>query len=311
MSRLAAAIGALVLLLGGFITYVNAEVLDPDRAGERAADAIVSDAGLRTAIAAKVADSVPDLPIIGGPATDSVATALANPAVADAFGDAIKVTVTDLTSDDRPDPLELNLAQVATEAVSGISSSPLDLVTDQVDSLQIDLSDINWMLDLLDLAGQLEPIGVPMIAAGVLLLLAATLLARRLADGLLAVGLSVALVACLGIVALLVCRVLVGAAFDDQVTRDAVEEIWDALGGELTTYCIIAAGVGIALAIAAWLLGRSGRPADPSPRRRTSPHAETLRPRRATDPPPPPPPPRRPDPGPLPPDQDFGRRRYR
>lgn len=306
MSRLAAAIGALVLLVGGFVTYVNAEVLDPDRAGARAADAIVSDAGLRTAIAAKVAGSVPDLPIVGGPATDSVATALANPAAADAFGDAIKVTVEDLTSDNRPDPLELNLAQVATEAVSGISSSPLDLVTDQVDSLQIDLSEVNWMLDLLDIAGQLEPIGVPLIAIGVLLLVAAALLARRLADGLLVVGVSVAVAACLGIAALVVGRVLLGAAFDDQVTRDAVEEIFDALGGELMTYCIIAVGAGLAVALGAWLLGRSARPADRVPHRRTSPHAETLRPRRR-----PPPPPPRPDPGPPPPDQDFGRRRYR
>lgn len=308
MSRLAAAIGALALLLGGFITFVNAEVLDPDRAGSRAADAIVSEAGLRTAIAAKIADSA-DLPIIGGPATDSVATALANPTAANAFGDAVKVTVTDLTSDARPDPLELNLAQVATEAVSGISSSPLDLVTSQVDSLQIDLSDVNWMLNLLDVAGQLEPIGVPLIAVSVLLLLAATLLARRLADGLLAVGVSVAVAACLGIAALITGRTLLGAAFNDQVTRDVVQETWDALGGELMTYCIIAAGAGLAVALGAWLLGRSARPADPAPHRRTSPHAETLRPRRQSPPPPPPPP--RPDPGPPPPDQDFGRRRYR
>ncbi len=310
MSRLAAAIGALVLLLGAFVTYVNAEVLDPDRAGERAADAIVEDAGLRTAIAAQVADSVPDLPIVGGPGTDAVATALANPAAAGAFGNAIKVTVEDLTSDDRPDPLELNLAEVATEAVSGVGSSPLDLITDQVDSLQIDLSEVNWMLDLLDLAGQLEPLGLPLIAIGFLLLVAAVLLARRLADGVLAVGLSIAVAGCLGIAALIVGRVLVGAGFDDQVTRDAVEQIWDALGGPLMTYCMIAAGAGFAVAVAAWLLGRSRRPADPAPRRRTSPHAETLRPRRRADPPPPPPPPPR-DPGPPPPDQDFGRRHYR
>lgn len=315
MSRLAAAIGALVLLAGGFITYVNAEVLDPDRAGARAAEAIVEDSGLRNAVAAKIVDSLPELPLVGGLGSDSVATALANPAAADAFGDAVKVAVEDLTSDQRPDPLELNLAQVATEAVSGIGSSPLDLVTDQVDSLQIDLSEVDWMLDLLDFAGQIEPLGLPLIAVGVLMLVAALLLARRFADGLLAVGLSVAVAACIGIAVLVVGRVLLGGSFDDQVTRDAVEEIWDALGGPLLIYCIIAAGAGFAVALGAWLLGRSSGPADPLPGRRTSPHAETLRPRRRDDPPPPPPPPpRRPrprDPGPLPPDQDFGRRRYR
>lgn len=307
MSRIAAAIGALCLLVGGLIYYANAELLDPDRAGERAADAIVADAGLRTAIAAKVADAVPDLPIIGGPGADAVATALANPTAAAAFGDAIKVTVEDLTSDQRPDPLELNLAQVATEAVSGIESSPLDLVTDQIDSLQIDLSEVDWMLDLLDLAGRLEPLGLPLIVVGGLLLIAALLLARRFADGLLAVGISVALAACLGIVALILARLLLGGSFDDQVTRDAVEEIYDALGGPLITYCMIAAAIGFALALAAWLLGRSAAPDVTPPRRRTSPHAETLRPRRAGDPPPPP---RPRDPGPLPPDRDFGRRHY-
>ncbi len=307
MSRLAAALGALALLAGSFITYLNAEVLDPDRAGARAADAIVADAGLRAAIAAKIAAAVPDLPVIGGLEAGAVETALANRATADAFGDAVAVTVEDLTAPDRPDPLELNLAQVATEAVSGVSSTPLDLITDQIDSLQIDLSEINWMLNLLDLAGELEPLGVPLIAAGALLLLAALLLARRFADGLFAVGLAVGFAACLGIAALLAGRILLGAAFDDQVTREAVEQTWDALGGALLTYSIIAAGAGFAVALGALLAGRS-RPADPPPGRRTSPHAATLRPRRRPDPPPPPPP--RPDPGPLPPDRDFGRRRY-
>lgn len=298
MSRFAAALGALVLLAGAFITYINREVLDPDVAGARAEEAIVDDAQLRAAIAAQITASVPDLPIIGGLSTDAVESALSAPAAADALGDSVAITVEDLTSGDRPDPLELNLAQVATEAVTGLASTPLDLVTEQFDSLQIDLSEVNYLLDLLDFVGELEPIGVPLLVIGALLLLASVLLAAGLAEGLLAAGLAVGIASCLGVALLLVGRALLGAGFDEQVTRDAVLEIWRVLGGDLTKACAIGAAAGFAVAAAAggWLLTHRSRHPDP-PRPQGRPTGTRASRRAATvirprDPGPPPPPPR-------------------
>ena len=219
------------------------------------------------------------------------ADTLATPAATEAFGEAVSNTVADLTSDNRPEPLELNLAQVGTEAVTGVSSSPLDLVTDQVDSLNVDLSEVDMLLDTLDLAGEVEPIGVPLIVIGVLLLLAALLLAPGIREGLLAAGLSVGVVGCLGIAALIIGRTLLGNAFDSETTRDAVVATWDALGGDLMTAIIVATVVGfvVALGAALALRGRGREPAmagyDPgsaAPR-----YEEPARPRRY-DPPPPP-----------------------
>ena len=345
MSKLAAALGALLLLAGTYIVYINDEVLDPDAAGQRAADAIADDPDLRAAIAPKIDDALPDLPdlpIVGGVSTGSLEDALGDPAPAEAFGDAVAVAVEDLTSDNRPDPLEINLAQVATEAATGLSSTPLDIVTGQVSSLQIDLSRVDTLLDVLDLVASLEPVGMPLMIVGALLLLAAMLLAAGLGEGLLAVGVSVGVASCLGIAALLIGRTLLAGAFDDDVTREAVLATWNALGGDLMTTSIIAAVAGFAVAVGGWLLAGSGRrrgpirdsdPPPPPPRRRTSRYDETVRPGRDPDatlpggpydetipvrrPPPPPrreqsPPTRRrpPPPDDLPPDQDFGRRRY-
>jgi len=344
VSKLAAALGALLLLLGTYVVYINEEVLDPDAAGQRAADAIAEDPALRAAIAPKIDDALPDLPdlpLVGGVSTDSLEDALGEPAPAGAFGDAVGVTVEELTSDNRPDPLEINLAQVATEAATGLSATPLDIVTGQVSSLQIDLSRVDTLLDVLDLVASLEPVGMPLMIIGALLLLAALLLAGGLAEGAFAVGLSVGVASCLGIAALLIGRTLLAGAFDDDVTREAVLATWNALGGELMTTSIIAAAVGFVVALGAWLAGRAGGPArrfdapppPPPPRRRTSRYDETVRPGRDPDatipggpydetipvrrPPPPPQrepePPRRrrpPPPDDLPPDQDFGRRRY-
>lgn len=289
MSRLAAALGALILLAGAFITYINSEVLDPEAAGVRAADALTGDPDLRAAIAAQISSSVPSLPIVGGLAADSVETALAGPAAAAAFGDSVSIAVEDLTAPSRPDPLELNLAQVATEAVTGLSSTPLDLATDQVDSLQIDLSKVDRLLDLLDFVGELEPIGVPLIVIGALLLLASVLLAAGVAEGLLAAALSIALASCLGIATLLVGRTLLGAGFDEQVTREAVLATWSALSGSLMVIFIVAAISGLLVAAAAWLLARPARrPRPPVVSSRRAP--TVIRARRPDSPPPPPPP---------------------
>lgn len=288
MSRLLAAIGALSLLAGGFITYINTEVLDPDAAGERAADALGEDPDLRAAIAAQISDSVPDLPIIGGLDTDSAEAALSNSAAVSAFGQAVSITVEDLNSDQRPEPLELNLAQVAIEATTGLSSTPLDLATDQIDSLQIDLSKVERLLDLLDLVGELEPIGPPLLIVGALLMLASVLLAAGLTEGLIAAGLAVGLASCLGVVILIVGRMALGAGFDEQVTRDAVLAVWGALGSSLMTVFIVAGAVGFVIAAGAWLASRSPRRLEPVPPGPPSRRATTvIRPGRQPPPPPP------------------------
>ena len=169
MSRLAALIGALALLAGSYIVYVNDQVLDPDVAGARASEALADDPELRAAIAPKVEDVVPDpiqdLPLVGGASASAVETALAQPVAADAFGNAVSSAVEELTRDDRPDPIVLNLTDVA----AGVSSSPLDIVTDQVDTLQVDLSGADGLLDVLALAGELEPLGIPLLIVGFLL----------------------------------------------------------------------------------------------------------------------------------------------
>lgn len=316
MSKVAAAIGALVLLAGVFITYINQEVIDPDAAGARAEEAIAEDAELRAAIAPQITDAAGGLPIVGGIATGSVESALGTPAVAQAFGEAVSNTVTDLTSDNRPDPLQINLAQTATESVTGFSSTPLDLVTGQIDSLVIDLNGVDRLLDVLDFAGELEPVGVPLMVIGALLLLAALLLARGVFEGLLAVGLSVGVAGVLGIAALVIGRTMLGAAFDNLETRDAVVATWDALGGDLMTMVIIATAVGFVVALGAGLASRGGGGRQPELRYEPEdPYGAEYQRGVETEPyrRPPPPPPRRPPPpdDPPPEDRDFGRRRYR
>ena len=262
MSKLAAALGALFLLAGTFIVYLNDEVLDPDAAGARASQELADNAELRAAIAPKVEDAVPDpiqdLPLVGGASAGAVEIALAQPVAADAYGNAVSAAVVDLTKDDRPDPVVLNLTDVA----NGVSSGPLDLVAGQVDVLQIDLTGADRLLDALALADDLEPLGTPLVASGVLLLLLSIVLAGGLGDGILIAGASVGVAAVVGIAVLIISRTLLGGSFDDGQTRDAVVATWDALGGDLMTTFLIAAIAGFVAAIAAWLTMRIwGRPA--------------------------------------------------
>lgn len=280
MSKLIAAIGALLLLAGTFIVYLNTEVLDPQTAGERASAKLTDSAELRAAIAPKVEDVVPDpiqdLPLVGGAGSTAIEVALAQPVAADAFGNAVSAAVEDLTQDDRPHPLVLNLTDVA----SGVSSGPLDVVTGQVDTLQVDLSGADGLLDALAFADELEPLGVPLVVAGVLLLLSSVVLASSFGVGILAAGISVGCAAALGIVTLVVSRGLLSSSFDQQETRDAVVATWDALGGDLMRTCVIAAIAGFAVAIAAWLIMRVRRLPAAARRERAGDPGETLRPRR-------------------------------
>ena len=325
MSKLAAALGALVLLAGVFVSYINSQVLDPAAAGDRAAEALAEDPGLREAIAPQIAEAIDGVSPLGAPGTEDIADALGEPASAEAFGEAVAISVEDLTSEDRPDPLELNLAEVAVASAPVFGSSALGDIagslTGGVDSLNIDLSEVDGLLDALDLAGEIGDLGMPLVIFGVLLLLAALLLARSVRDGVLAVSLSVGVAACLGIAALVIGRTLLGAAFDDP-TRDAVVATWDALGGDLLMGTIVAAVAAFVVAVAAALMLRSPRAGGGvGPVRHTRP-VDELSPeyqrgvgtepyRRPPPPPPPPPRPReRPD-DPGPPDQEFERRRYR
>lgn len=244
MSRLAGAIGAVVLLLGFYLAYLDAEVLDPAKAGDRAAVALADDAGLRDALAPTIVSAIGNVSPVGAPSTESVSSALASRALGDAFSAEVSAAVDDLTGPDRPQPPVLDLAKVTTAAIVGTDSPASGLVAGQFDSAQVELSGAGGTFDVLALLSGLERLAYVMMASGAVLLLAALLLARRPADGVLSVGLSVALVALLGVAALVIGRTLLGAAFDDELTRAAVEGTWDAFLGGLLTTTAIAAGAG-------------------------------------------------------------------
>ncbi len=253
MSRLAGAIGAVVLLLGGYLAYLDAEVLDAASAGDRGAAALADDADLRDALAPTIASAIGTISPVGAPSSEAVSSALAAPGVGDAFGAEVSATVDELTGPDRPRPPVLDLGKVTAAAVAVTDSPVPNRVAGRFDSAQVELRGAGTAFDALELLAGLELLAYVMMASGGVLLLAALLLARRPAEGVLSVGLSVALAAFLGGSALVIGRTLLGAIFDDELTRDAVEGTWDAFFGELLTTTAIAAAAGVILAVGAGL----------------------------------------------------------
>ncbi len=158
--------------------------------------------------------------------------------------------------------------------MTGLSETPLDIVTGQVSSLQIDLSRVDTLLDVLDFVAALQPVGVlpddhrrPPPACKVLLaggrrgrLRGRAVDRRRLVPRhRCAPDRS---------------HAARGCSTTTSPSRGAAYT-WNALGGDLMTMLIIAAVVGFVVALGAWLAGREGTvrydaPPPPPPRRRTS-----------------------------------------
>ena len=260
MSRIAAAIGALVLLVGCFVAYLDREVLDSDAAAGKATAALEEDPGLRAALAPAISGPIGDASPVGGPSDEQIAGTLDAPAVAEAYGAAVGSTIDELTGPDRPRPLVLDLSNVALEAATATVQSATDglpgsgLIPDgagdlQVGVVEVDLSGVSWLFDVLTFLDGLETIAYLLIALGLALLAGSVLLARRPADGMLGAGISVGVVALVGAAALVIARTLVVGVFDDSQTRDAVAASWDALAGSLFVGSLVAAGVGLLVAL--------------------------------------------------------------
>lgn len=270
MSRIAAGIGALALLVGFFVAYLDREVLDSDAAANKATAALQEDPGLREALAPAISGPIDEASPVGGPSVDQVADTLDTPGVADAYGAAVGSTVDELTGPDRPKPLVLDLSSVALKAASETVQSATDglpgagLIPDQVGDLQVgavevDLDGVSWLFDVLAFLDGYESVAYLLIALGLALLAGAVLLAHRPADGLLSAGVSVGVVALLGAAALVVARTLVVGVFDDAATRDAVAASWDALAGSLLTASLVGAGVGLLVAVGSAVTLRARR----------------------------------------------------
>lgn len=241
------------------LLYAREELFDPQALAGNAASAL-ADESVRTAVAPTIAAAIAEVSPSGEPAVAEVTEALANPRVADRFGNAAGVAAERLFGAGNRD-LQLNLAQVTATAVSvtrGVPASELGIASADFDSARLDLigGQAALALDAAERLGWLAPF-LTLLGLGLLIL--SVPLAPDPLRGLATASLALCLAALTVPALLYVAREIVIAQFDDELTRDAVSGGWSALLGDLRTGAFVVAAAAGALALGSGLAAGGSR----------------------------------------------------
>lgn len=257
MSHLLAAIGALILLAGGFLLYARGEVVDPESLGDRSAAVLVDDVELRLALSAPIAEAIGAISPAGRPTDAQVAVALEDPRVAAAFARVTAATAEEIF-ESGAGGTDLNLDMVALAAfdAAGLETEGRGFVGVSLPA-RVDLAEARVALDALAFAEEASDLAVPVLAIAAVLLLASMALAPGIATGLSRVGVAIAVAAAIGAATLLAGRTVLSGSVDGELTGGAVEAAWDGLLGDLLIWTAIAGVVAIIVAAIASLVRRT------------------------------------------------------
>jgi len=253
----------LCLTVGELALYASYNLFDSDRFADRAVAALEADE-VRALVGARVADGIiaRDADLIGArPLLEGASEGVAASAPFEQlFRGVVEDVHRTVFGGDR-DTVALKLADVGVLVIETLQSVAPDVaasVPQEIEPKLVAVSDQQGSL-LVDGARVAEE--AEWIAIGALVLSAALLAAaiavspdRRRTAGRAAI--SVAAVAILLVVAFEVGRALIGTRFEDEVTTDGARAAWDAFLGDLRTWNVVLAAIGLVTAAAAASLFR-------------------------------------------------------
>lgn len=237
--------------------YARENLFDAHALSMRA-QAALSDQRVRLALAQPITDTIidsgPSKLVNARPLIESVVTgALGTQPVKAAFGEAVEA-LNEKLFDRSPDALLINLADVASIAarsVEAVSPKTAEQIPGHLKGARLKLTDSVGSIKTIELAEDVRVAGVLLPPLAILALLASVLLVSDRRRGLVAAGLALAGASIAGLALLAIGHAVLLSLFDDQLVRDAVDAIWEALLGDLRAAFFIAAVLSVVLAAAA------------------------------------------------------------
>jgi hypothetical protein len=256
-------LGAVLLVAGAVTFYAREQVVDQEAFANRAVDALDDDA-VRRVVAREIVvyleeSGSPDL-AAARPLLESVVSSLIQTEPFKRVFRAAAVEANRVFFVRERENALFDLGDAAQIVQFGLRSVSPDLAADLPDDLQPDLlalRDREFAGATLRAADQIRVIGIVLPLLGLALVVAGVALSPDRRIGVLRAGVSVGAAAALLLVALLVlrARTLAGVYGEDELTdadvRGAVGGLLDAYVGDLFTWALLLALLGIAIAAAA------------------------------------------------------------
>ena len=245
---LLAVLGALLVLVGGFLLYARQQLFEPEQLAGNARSAI-GDERFRLALAQPIVEGILD----GGPVQlvnarplieGVVVAALGTPPAKVAFADAVESIDAKLVDKD-PNTLFVNLTDAAVIAASTLEAVSPKLgskLPKEVDKVKTALLESEITITPLRFVRQIEILGIVLPLLSLLALVGSVAAAPDRRRAVQRAGIALASAAAAGLAILLIARSLALAQFDDPLVEDAVSALWEALLGGLFLW-VVAVGI--------------------------------------------------------------------
>jgi hypothetical protein len=264
-----AVLAALVLLATVVVGYANDAFFDSEEFADRATAALNDDA-VRAEVATRVTDDVvlhAQADLIGvRPVIESVVDGLVGGSV---FQSVLRSGVRDAhraVFDKDANTVTLTLADIG-QVLRGALEALRPKIAEQIPGgVDIDVTEFeppSWLPKLARVADQVGLLQLILFAIGVALVAASLWLSVDRRRTMVRFGVALVICGVVAVVALGVVKAVLLARIDEAGTRDAIDGVWSAFLGDLTTTLYLFAGCGAVVAAAASSLLRPvdiGRP---------------------------------------------------
>jgi hypothetical protein len=268
-------VGALLALAGSVLLYGSRALADRDAFADRAVEAL-HDPGVRDAVAGEIAGQVAGrtfVPVPPGRLEQAVHRGIATPTFERSFRRAA-VATHDALFEGRHDRVTFDVADAGTALVPSLREVAPSLGEDlplRVEARLLEVDGLSAGVRVLRAGDDLGPAGPALLLLGALALAAGVAVAPDRRRGLTLAAAAVAgaaavLALTLAVAGEVVAETVQGAYLlsGDDVDA-AVEGVWGAYAGDLTTWAVAVAALGAVVAGGSVMAGRAGsdRPADP------------------------------------------------
>ncbi len=248
---------SIALLLGTITLYVRATVLDEREFADRAT-ATLEDGDVRTIVSTRIVDEAIEQGsaelIQARPLLESaVAAALDTGAFQAIFRQAAR-NVHTLVFERDQGSIVLDLADAGIVVISSLKAIAPKVAKDvppDVEGALINLSDRQFATSLLGIAADIRFLGIVLPLLALVLYAASIAVSSDRRRAVVEAGISVAAVAALIVIGLILARAIVLANIDDTDSRDAARAAWSSFFGDLRVLALGGGALGLVLAATA------------------------------------------------------------
>jgi hypothetical protein len=248
---------SLALFFGTVTLYVRATILDPREFADRAT-ATLEDSEVRTVVSTRIveeaiekgsAELIQARPLLEA----AVGSALDTGAFQAVFRQAAR-NVHTLVFERERGSIVLDLADAGIVVISALKAIAPKVATEvprDVEGALIDLSDRQFATGLLGVAGDVRFLGIVLPVIALVLFMASIAVSSDRRRAVVEAGVSVAIVAAVIVIGLVITRAIVLSNIDDSESRDAAAAAWSSFFGDLRVLALGGGALGIVLAATA------------------------------------------------------------